>query len=389
VLLVERLEVLGGLGASGGVGNFSYGESWEGVGQGKVFDDILDGLRALRAIGPENGWRQHSDQFYHNMTFDHTVLPWCLQALMDDAGVSLLFATDLVGAVADGGCCKAALIHNRSMLQAVKAKVFIDATGEGLLARHAGAKTLPVHDQHLEHLLKPSNMLFLHKSEHDVTLPEFSGYELDPGNPPGYSVWAEPNRVGLKCRLFEREYDTGAGQGYSDASIAFRKHAPAVVRHFMNYGPGRDMPGLTFEYIAPSLGIREGRRIMGDYVLDVHNVCDGRNFDDSVAFGTSVLDAPKLAPRKTVPYQIPYRSLLAKGLENVLIGGRCFSGDRLASSSTRVMCTGCLMGQATGFAAALAVRDSLALRDVDPAEIRANIIQGAEHQDYLTKRLLP
>ncbi len=386
VLLVERLEILGGLGSSGGVGNFSYGESWEGVGQGKIFDDVLDGLKALRAIGPENGWRAHENEFFHNRTFDHTALPWVLQQLFDEAGVDVLFATDVVGAVVEDGRCTSALIHNRSMLQAVCAAVFIDATGEGLLARHAGAATMPVRDPNLPELIKPSNMVFLHHASRPTALPEFPGETLDPARPPSYSVWPEPNRVGLKTRLFDRDYDTGAGRGYSDAVIAFRKHAPTAVRHYLACVDSRDRD-LSFEYIAPLLGIREGRRVVGDYVLTMDDVLNGRRFADAVAFGTSCLDAPKFPKRKTSPYQVPLRSLLVKGLSNVLVGGRCFSGDRAALASTRVMCTGCLMGQAAGYAAAFAVRDQHALRKSDPAAIRRAIMAGARCQDYLETRL--
>ncbi len=73
----------------------------------------------------------------------------------------------------------------------------------------------------------------------------------------------------------------------------------------------------------------------------------------------------------------------------VLVAGRCFSGDRLALSSTRVMPTGCLMGQACGTAAALAVSRDQPLRDVKAADIRAQLLAGATDADYMAERLAP
>ena len=64
-LLIERLEILGGLGSSACAGNFSYGDDTLPLAQGKVFDDIWDGLLAMKAIGVENGWRAHSNRLFH------------------------------------------------------------------------------------------------------------------------------------------------------------------------------------------------------------------------------------------------------------------------------------------------------------------------------------
>lgn len=391
-LIIERVEQLGGLGSSGAVGNFSYGESWKGVSLGKVFDDILGGLHKLKAIGEENGWRAHENGFFHNQTFNHAVLPWVLQELVDGAEVDVLYATDVVGAQVKDGRVVRAVIHNRSLLQTVSAHIFVDSTGDGVFARHAGAKILELDDPGHPELIKPSYMVFLHRTGREPELPVFPGYEAyGDGEPSAFSLWPEPDRMGLKLKLFHRTYDTGDGKGYSDAIAAFRKEATRAMRAFRESGKKaeweRRMGGkLGFEFLAPMLGLRESRRVEGDYVLNGADVRAGRRFDDAVAFATSCLDS-HCSKEKVPPFQIPYRSLIVKGLENMFAIGRCFSGDRLALSSTRVMATGCLMGQAVGFAAARALEQECAIRNVEPAAIRSDIMKGASHRDYLEERL--
>jgi hypothetical protein len=107
-----------------------------------------------------------------------------------------------------------------------------------------------------------------------------------------------------------------------------------------------------------------------------------------VAWGNFTLDANRF--REKVPaYRIPYRSLLAAGLENLLVAGRCFSADRLAQSSARIMATGCLTGQAAGVAAALAVKDGIPLRGVAAQQIREHLAASPVHGATLRSKLEP
>jgi len=220
-----------------------------------------------------------------------------------------------------------------------------------------------------------------------------------------WSLWPEPDRIGIKMGMFYKSFNNADGRTHSDAVIDFRRNIPRFVRAFQERfardagfreqlakrgdGSMAQCTDPAFEFAAPMLGMREGCRIRGDYVLTVDDLLHARRFDDGVAFAMSVLDSQFTEKEKVPPFQIPYRSFLVKGLDNVLVAGRCFSGDRLALSSTRVMPTGCLMGQACGHAAALAVAGKHALRDIDPATIRAHLLDRAEDADYMAYRLAP
>jgi len=400
-LLLERLEVLGGAGSSGGVANWSY-HGGPPIGQGEVFDSVLAGQRKMKSIGEENGYRafyqeagedgvatDNKNAPYHNTTFDHATLPIILQHIATERGVDLLFSTAVVGACMAGGRLTEVIIHNRSLLQAVRGRVFLDGTGDGILSQHAGADILPVEDPKHPEMIHPSLFVYLRRQdlpheqpvlepEIDASAPEFS-----------YGAWPEPGRISLKFKIPEMRVDTGSGQGYSDATAEFRRRVPEVIRDFQkNCNPENWGTGYGLECVAPLLGAREGRRIVGEYILTVEDVRAGRWFPDSVCFAKSVLDSQDFD--EAVPaYQIPYRTLLVKGVENLFVSGRCFSADRLAMSSARVMATGCLMGQAAGIAAAESLELGIPIRDVDPRRIREALLMDAGEQDFMRRHLCP
>jgi len=338
-------------------------------------------LAAYGAIGQEHGWRVGSNPPFFNNTFDHNVLAIVLQELTERDGVDLLFATDVIGADVENGSVRAAVLHNRSLGQRVAAPIFIDATGDGILSRHAGGGTLPPDADHPQSI-PPSHMLFVQRSEDgrsQVVRRE------DPGEPvPRYSVWTEPDRVGLKMWWPDGQFDTSTGRGYSDAGRAFRRRIPEFVRHFQETKQGQHS---VFAYSAPMLGLRDSVRVEGDYVLTADDLRSGGRFPDAVAHGCFPLDSAAIKKEGMPPYQIPYRCLQVRTLENMLVAGRCFSATRVALSSARIMVTCCLMGQAAGTAAAMACQDGIPLRSVSPATIREMMLAASSDDDVLWQRL--
>ncbi len=131
--------------------------------------------------------------------------------------------------------------------------------------------------------------------------------------------------------------------------------------------------------ISPMLGVREGRRIVGDYILTQEDALGEARFDDMVAacaYCIDIHDPDGAGTRiEEIPgsgyYHIPYRSLRAKGFTNLLLGSRCLSGTHEAHSSYRVMAPLSAVGQACGVAAALTVKTGKTdVRDVSAAQIR-------------------
>ena len=139
-------------------------------------------------------------------------------------------------------------------------------------------------------------------------------------------------------------------------------------------------------YAAMNVGVRETRRILGEYQLTAEDVLSARKFDDAIARGAYPVDIhnPKGAGTvlKRLPpgeaYDIPLRCLLPQRTERLIVAGRCISGTHEAHSSYRVMPIVMATGQAGGVAAALAARDGKSPRDVPVALVQQELRrQGA------------
>jgi hypothetical protein len=146
----------------------------------------------------------------------------------------------------------------------------------------------------------------------------------------------------------------------------------------------KDVPGFEQAHLSSlpaQIGIRESRRVMGDYVLTADDVLSARKFDDGIARGCYPVDIhnpsgtgtviQELAPGEA--YDIPYRCLTPRGFDNLLIAGRPISSDHAAHSSHRVMPIAACNGEAAGVAAGMCVRDSGDIRSVDVRVLRARL----------------
>ena len=133
-------------------------------------------------------------------------------------------------------------------------------------------------------------------------------------------------------------------------------------------------------------GVRESRRIVCDYTLNENDILNNRRFDDTVAYGGWDIDnhtnlfafdqKPSLIYPVDGSYDIPYRSYCVKGFKNLFVGGRCMGASKLAMSSTRVMGTCSLGGQAIGTAAAmLCARNASNIRDIDIKQLQQNLLK--------------
>ena len=179
---------------------------------------------------------------------------------------------------------------------------------------------------------------------------------------PMTSVW--PNGPGSKAiKIKVPMFDSTETEGLSAAEMYARRRMWEV----MDYHQRVEKRSWIIDHSSPIIGIREGCRIEGHYVLSVDDCRAGKSFDDGVARGNYKLDGHKpdddkrtyILPKDQLevpPYQIPLRSLIAKDGVNLMMAGRCFSSDQLALSSARVSPTSAMMGQAVGIAASLSVK---------------------------------
>ena len=137
---------------------------------------------------------------------------------------------------------------------------------------------------------------------------------------------------------------------------------------------------MTINETNPQIGIREGRRIFGQYRITNEDILEGRRFEDGICLVTFHVDVHKLHAKDTIeqtrgyhmkPYHIPYRSLVPLGSDNMLLAGRCISGDFYPFSSYRVIGNMAGVGEAAGHAAAMCVKENITPAQVDGRKVSA------------------
>lgn len=366
VVLVERFAVTGGVLTAGGVANFCGRLD----GQGEVFDEILSGLRSFGALD--------------GRIFDHEILAVVLQELLLRRNVRLLLHTRVVDARVRRSRISECIVCGKSGPEAVRARQFVDCTGEADVARAAEFETMKGRPG--DGLQLPMSLMWFVRAvsneDRRRQLPEDWPRRIETSEGlPMTSVWPNgPGEHALKIKI--PMFDSTDTDSLTAAEVAARRRMLEVLDYYQRV---EKRPWL-FDHCSPTIGIREGCRVVGEYVLTVDDLRAGREFDDAVARGDYALDAHQPdddkrtyvldeKQRQVPPYQIPLRCLIARDGRNLLMAGRCFSADQLALSSARVSTTCAMMGQAAGIAAALSVKMGCDAKDVDPAGVRGIVEQ--------------
>lgn len=375
VLIVERFGVLGGNATTGGVGNFCG----NCIGQGEAFDTIMETLDEFHALSHKPKGKHGLDGY----VFNHEILAVILPELLEKRGIHYLLHTQMVDVKTNSGHVEHVLICGPSGLQAVNAKVFIDCSGDGFLAQRAGFTTMKGDARGFQ--LPMSLMYFVrHILPEELTCEAPEGWfrRIDTKEDlPMNTFWPNglhSNALKIKVPMF----DSTNTESLTKAEVSGRREMMAVLDYYQRV----EKRPIILDHCSPIIGIREGYRILGEYVLKVDDLRAGRAFDDVISVGTFYLDGHKPDDNKRTyildpstlgvpPYDIPMRSIIAKDGDNVLMAGRCFSADQLALSSARVMTTGAMLGQAAGILAALALKKEKTVRDIHHTEVQNELLK--------------
>ncbi len=333
--------------------------------------------------------------------------------LMEEYGVRVLFNTFLCEAETENGEVKAVVVSNKSGLSAYKAKVYVDGSGDGDLAVMAGA-SYEFGENGGEPM--PSSLCFILTNVDMYAYQYHPKYGLvhggmHPGNPQSFAHQLPadarypdivdthlcnniigPGTVGFNAgHLFG--LDSTDPKSVSAAMITGRRIARQYRDALASYFP-EAFGNAYLVATAPVMGIRESRRIVGDYTLTVEDYANKADFPDEICRNSYYLDIhytqeelKRLAEggidetARCARYGageshgIPYRSLLPKGVRNVLVAGRSISCDKRIQGSVRVMPVCLAMGEAAGMAAAFAAAGDKDVHKVDTHRLRARLRQ--------------
>jgi hypothetical protein len=192
--------------------------------------------------------------------------------------------------------------------------------------------------------------------------------------------WIIPKRgINLKTGLLPGEINinvvsfvgNGLDEGdLSEATVEVHRQAYCCWEFMKKYVPGCE--DSIFLELAPKLGVRETRRIVGDYIITESDIREGARFEDTIGFSECAIDISGVID--AVPgHEIPFRSLVPRGLDGILVAGRCISVDRMAYGSIREVPACAITGEAAGAAAALAAHSATSVRSIEVPELQRQL----------------
>jgi len=398
-VLIERTGNLGGVATSclvsellGGL-KFSEKENRNIETVAGIYREIAqDLIRSHGAVDPDTIDRKNNPHGWApglaaGIVFDTEAMKIELDELCLKSGVKLLFFTDIVDVKTDGGKLTHLIIHNKSGLSAVSATYFADATGDADIAALCGCPTEKGRAE--DGLMSPASVEF--HVDH-VNTEECARYIAENDDFRFIKLIHTLKEKGEWNFIYERfcsvqttEPDvyfintiSQTGIDGTDADSLTRgmtegrQQIKTLFGLMKKYFPGFE--NCRLRAVSPMIGVRETRRIKGEYTLTVADLMSDKKFDDSVAVSSYGWDLPdpkrpsiqplagKTAPRYT---HIPYRCLLPQGIGNLIVAGRSISVERDVLGPVRVMAPCCAMGEAAGLSAAVAAQNGRDFSEID------------------------
>lgn len=377
VLIVEKSNCLGGAAVNCLVNPFM--KYWTEI-DGKrvdlsagIFKEIHDRLEERNAMKKES--------------FLEEELKYILNEMVIEANIDLLFHAYIFRANTCADRIVSVTVASRSGEIQIEADYFIDATGDAQLAYLAGCPT--VLGREPDHLCQPMTLCFRVgnvdvdkffasrerlKISHAQSLA--AGELINPRE--NILVFRTPihNVLHFNTTRVVRKNPTSPEE-VTEAEVLARKQVYEIYDFMKRHADGLENSFLMMT--AAEIGVRESRMIVGDYVLTEQDCKNCVKFEDAIAACNYDIDIHNPEGTGTshyyfpagAYYTIPYRSLIPKNINNMLVAGRCISSDHGAQASYRIMPVVCCIGEAAGSAIGLAAGSGCSVRDINPKDLQS------------------
>ena len=372
VMLVERYPYLGGMATGGLVLLFIEYDRYEfGIMKETAQRLIkLDGI----AFPPRNQrWGALGDEYprwiegqgipgAYSPAFDPEMLKFLSNEMILEAGVKPILNSLFVDAIVENDVVKGVTLENKEGRQAILAKVAVDATGDGDVFAKAGASfRTDTHPWGMSISYRMANVdventtRFRRENEEEYKklmdkLTKLIGGPMD--------FWVPTTRKGVTLSF--APYLTGlsatSNSDLTKVEIEGRRKIMMAVDFYR-----KNIPGFESAFLietAPRIGTRESRRVEGEYVLTKEDVLEGRRFPDVIARNL---------------FDIPYRCLVPRRIDGLLVAGRCISTTHEAQASIRMICPCYATGEVAGTAASLAFKKGIEPRNIDVNELQKTL----------------
>jgi len=386
-ILVERSGTFGGNWTAGILGTIMPCPYVRGI-----FAELVDNFAKRQA------WYQWGESYGGGGTYDIETAKLVLDQVVVSSGVVPYFYTQFSDVIREGSRITGVIVESKEGRQVIWGSQFIDSTGDGDVSVRAGASFDSGRES--DGATQPMTMIFMMdhvdndnispwwheqpeclqawkeaKARGEITIPreDVLAFQMPRKGQWSINTTRIIGKDGTKVR------------DLTDATIEARRQVAEIVAFLKKYIRGFEKAVLL--ETAPAIGVRETRRIHCDYTITARDIIDVPAFDDCIARGSNFIDihnpkgegTERVFPPKGKWYEIPYRSLRVRGLDNLLVASRCLDSTHEAHAAIRVTNQVMAIGQGAGTAAALCARDQLAsTRDLDVALLRAELRrQGA------------
>ena len=369
--------------------------------------DLIDRLAARGCAGPHVPCKNHMSL----TIIDPEEVKTVALEMMEEAGVEVLMYVFCSDVIMDGDAVKGVIIESKAGREVIFAKTVIDCTGDGDVATRAGVE---MHKGDENGGMQPPTLMYSvrkvdmarfrdalvnHRDvfDMDVMPPEQFAKryfitvglrnQINQANAAGLDIpvartilitglkddqiWVNMSRVS--------GVDSTLPESYTFGEIEARRQMYRINEYLRKYVPGFE--NLEVEKVAPFLGIRESRVMVGKYVLTAEDILTSRRFEDVITVAgypvdihhSTGSDCTMLFAKDN--HDIPYRCLVPEKIENLLVAGRCSSFTHEAMAGTRVMSTCMALGQAAGTAACIALSDGVKPSEVNVKEVQKELLE--------------
>lgn len=412
VLLVEGTGQLGGTGTSGGVASLLGGRTRDNKHAcvGGIFAEVstqlikrgaaVDPLTIPNEMYQPFGW-SHGDLAV-GLYFEPFAMAAWLDEMMDREGVEVLYFTQFVDVRLNADKIDHLILFNKTGLFAVSTRAVIDTTGDGDVAARSGCRFALGRES--DGLMTPASLIFFVEQVDQATLTDYIREHQSPRlreiieRLRAQGEWPFPFDIFISMQTPQPgtfmintsricDVDGTDGWSVSKGMQEGRRQVQELFRLMRAHFPG--FARARIKEIAPTLGVRETRRIQGEYFYTVADVLAKKDFTDTIGYSGYNFDLPdpkkpsdqpiaeKVAlPRLVTP--IPYAVMVPKPVTNLICAGRSISVERDVLGILRVMAPCYAMGEAAGVASKWVVQKDVAYRDVPCDALRQTLsLQGA------------
>jgi len=376
VCIIEKNNILGGVMTAGGnnpIALFYAGDKQIIKGIGWEFVKRLEKM-GFATIPEFKAGIKHS---VLGVTVNVPMAGYLLDVMCSECGIDTCFLTTVVDCIKDQSGYKI-ITADKSGISCLRAKIVIDASGDGDVCAFAGAQ-FELGDPETGEL-QPGTLGF-HADipcdrKYDMKrLTELFQKSIESGEVKKSDLWSSANPAPIFQEKGNNVNHIPVDKNYQKNRSMIEKEGRTSLFRLATWIKNKvpNQEGIEFASLCSEVALRETRRILCDEYITAEDYISAKVYPDGICYSFYPIDLHKHGDTTlhnvflnddTVP-QIPYRALLPKGLENILVVGRCISGDRLAQSAFRVKASCMAMGEAAGTAAALCVKETVPLRKIN------------------------